>query len=248
MIDYIKLKWKLFLVLTILVVALIYLLIGVFNLSTDLWIAILTGMVAISTITYTIATLDILNENKKQFVRHRRDELDKYIGLLLGIQAELDLHKITTEKVVEELKQILEIFKRDKKIIFQKSSLFFDVDFLSIGREKIIEYRDYKVDILHVLTYYINNCKLRNRDLDFNLVINYNKSFPNDYEERTVYYFEETINGFSKFNVALDNIIKLIIVEIDSFLSPEQKKNKYDALKNSKVELETIQSSSGDKS
>jgi hypothetical protein len=195
---------------------------------------ILGLIVAVATTVYVIYTKRILKSNKEandlvrqQMKRSETDQLNIYVGTLLGIQVELIYHKeFLTEPLKKEINKTHDSYKNNWKILLKRATYFYTTDTLIFLRNKIFDYKDSSIFIIQKIINYTNMCSELNFYLDYENITHVLNTVPQNSTQYVDYFFSDVLKKIEILKDTREEILVDIVKEIDNFLTEEQKQEK----------------------
>ena len=129
----------------------------------------------------------------------RKFEYDRtrniYLGLLKAIHAELGWHENHTRRLKETLDEISCQSQAAGEFIVDNAPEQHPIEWLQSCRERLFEFRDVDIRLVHLLSTYINLVRDTNRYLDFSTIKSLNATGSWDDSERAIKGYFDTLNG-----------------------------------------------------
>lgn len=179
--------------------------------------AFLAGLIAIISVQLT-SSANTRNRIKR--------EKEIYCGLLYALKIELDNNSNDYNNLIGELKVILQRSLSTNEIIADAPSRDISISFLQELRTKMMDTEVFNTKILLLISEYINDSELINRDIEFERLIKLTEKFKEQVD------FPEAINSyFSTVIEQIENLEKsnpLIVEQINADLVSMGKKCEFD--------------------
>jgi|TARA_R100000963_G_C4644351_1_gene108162 hypothetical protein len=168
---------------------------------------------------------------KKEEVREREEEKEKYGNFIWGLSQELSLVIRQSDLIENHIETVINVGKKKGKIVNKKNTLFFSTEYLKLLQEKIIENDFHHPLLLSKLSVLINIMELINASLDFEELGHLSQVYNNkrDFEQGLDTYLKTLKEDYLDNIKANNSVIQELISEELKVLNPDLKRLKEEA-------------------
>ena len=171
------------------------------------------GSLLAALIAYGSIKLTLYHQIKNNKVQAKKN----YRGFLISINSLLLSHQQIIEGLRIELSKMLEDFREQNRLAYDKPFTFLPIDLIKKLYFNIISYENYNIEIVYDLTKYVTTIDNLYNDLNFIPLRNLNKEIKNEneYKKRVEFYFQQLFGRIGLLEGLLDKLIKEIEIDIN---------------------------------